>query len=84
METSLEVPARINTLQTEVAKILNVPSVELDLPLAQLGIDSLNVVELILVCQQVYPDVIDVSGINFDEHSTLREIDKCLLEASLS
>ena len=71
-------------LQSEVGNFLNVDTVDPDMPLAQLGIDSLNVVELILVCQQVYTHVLDVSAITFDEHSTLREIDKCLQENSMT
>jgi hypothetical protein len=70
-------------LQSEVASILNIETADLDMPLAQLGIDSLNVVELILLCQQIYPNVVDVSAITFDEHSTLREMHKCMLENSL-
>lgn len=73
----------LTQLQYEVANILNIETAEPDMPLAQLGIDSLNVVELILVCQQIYPNVVDISTITFDEHSTLREINKCLQENSL-
>jgi acyl carrier protein len=45
------------------------------MPLSQVGIDSLNVVELILVCQQVYTNVVNFDEIEIDENTTLREID---------
>lgn len=73
----------LDQLCMEVAKILKTDSVDADCPLGQLGIDSLNVVELILACQMIYPNVMDFDDLIFDENSTLREIDTCMLESSL-
>jgi len=73
----------LEQLCEEVAKILKTDSVDADCPLGQLGIDSLNVVELILACQIIYPNVMDFDDLLFDENSTLREIDVCMLESSL-
>ncbi|AWQ19097.1 MULTISPECIES: acyl carrier protein [Pantoea] len=73
----------LEQLCEEVAKILKTDSVDADCPLGQLGIDSLNVVELILACQMIYPNVMDFDDLLFDENSTLREIDVCMLESSL-
>lgn len=73
----------LEQLCEEVAKILKTDSVNADCPLGQLGIDSLNVVELILACQMIYPNVMDFDDLLFDENSTLREIDVCMLESSL-
>ncbi|AVV37521.1 MULTISPECIES: acyl carrier protein [Pantoea] len=73
----------LEQLCEEVAKILKTDSVDADCPLGQLGIDSLNVVELILACQMIYPNVMDFDDLIFDENSTLREIDVCMLESSL-
>lgn len=73
----------LDQLCEEVAKILKTDSVDADCPLGQLGIDSLNVVELILACQMIYPNVMDFDDLIFDENSTLREIDVCMLESSL-
>mgnify|MGYP000993804210 CR=1 FL=1 len=77
-QTSLE------QLCEEVAKVLKTDAVDADCPLGQLGIDSLNVVELILACQMIYPNVMDFDDLIFDEHSTLREIDACMTESSVS
>ncbi|CQJ56229.1 Phosphopantetheine attachment site [Yersinia intermedia] len=73
----------LEKLCEEVAKILKTDNVDADCPLGQLGIDSLNVVELILACQMIYPNVMDFDDLIFDENSTLREIDACMMESSL-
>ena len=57
----------LDRLCSEVASMLNVDSVDADTPLAQIGIDSLNIVELIIMCQQVYPDVLDFEDFAFEE-----------------
>ncbi|WP_218192027.1 phosphopantetheine-binding protein [Pseudomonas sp. Irchel s3b6] len=63
--------------------MLALESVDLDLPLSQIGIDSLNVVELILICQQVYVNVFNFDEIDIDENTTLREIDEQMLSLSV-
>lgn len=68
----------------EVAKILSTESADADIPLGQLGIDSLNVVELILVCQQIYSDVVNYEEYTWDENSTLREIDEHMQKCSVA
>lgn len=74
--------AALEKLCAEVAKILKVSTVDADCPLGQLGIDSLNVVELILACQLIYPNAMDFDDLSFDEHTTLREIDSRITESS--
>ena len=65
----------LEQLAEGVRAILGLEEVDLDMPLSQVGIDSLNVVELILVCQQVYTNVVNFDEIEIDENTTLREID---------
>ncbi|EKR5636369.1 acyl carrier protein [Escherichia coli] len=77
-------PTALEQLCEEVAKILKVNTIDADCPLGQLGIDSLNVVELILACQLIYPNVMDFDDLSFDEHSTLREIDSRMMESSVT
>jgi len=69
-------------LQTEVAEMLNKEQIDADTPLGELGVDSLNVVEVILICEQIYTDVSDPEALIFDEFTTLRDMDAQLLEAS--
>lgn len=73
----------LEQLCEEVAKILKVNAIDADSPLGQLGIDSLNVVELILACELIYSNVMDFDDLSFDEHSTLREIDSRMMESSV-
>ncbi len=74
--------SQLISLQTEVAQMLNKEKIDVDTPLGELGIDSLNVVEIILICEQVYIDVSDPEALIFDEFTTLRDMDAQLLEAS--
>lgn len=72
----METTSTIEELAQGVKSMLALESVDLDLPLSQIGIDSLNVVELILICQQVYVNVVNFDEIDIDENTTLREIDE--------
>ncbi|MBV8753538.1 MAG: acyl carrier protein [Hyphomicrobiales bacterium] len=62
--------------------MLALDEVDLDRPLSQIGVDSLNVVEMIIICQQVYTNVINYDAINIDENTTIREIDEQMLALS--
>ena len=73
----------ISELTTQVAQMLNKDEVDADTPIAELGVDSLNIVEVILICEQLYPGVMNPENLVFDEHTTLREMDSQLLENSL-
>ncbi|GAA4222691.1 hypothetical protein J4E08_08780 [Sagittula sp. NFXS13] len=69
-------------LQSGIQDMLALDSVDVDVSLAQIGIDSLNVVELILICQQIYVNVTDFDEIDIDENTTLREVDDQMLALS--
>ncbi len=73
----------LNSLSNSVAEMLGYETVSLDEPLSQIGIDSLNVVELILICQQIYVNCVNFEGIEIDENTTLREIDAQLMDLSV-
>lgn len=65
----------LNLLLEELKKILQIEEVDPDVPVGQLGIDSLNVIELILACQQIYDGVVDFENIDINEMTTVRGID---------
>ncbi|HEV3105689.1 MAG TPA: acyl carrier protein [Trinickia sp.] len=67
-ENALEILAR------EVAKILNIESVETNVGIGELGIDSLNVVELIVFCEQLYGSV-DPEALAITQYTTLEQLD---------
>lgn len=66
----------LDQLSHGVKEILGLDEVNVDVPMSQIGIDSLNVVEMIIVCQQVYSNVVNYEDISIDETTTLREIDE--------
>jgi acyl carrier protein len=82
MTAQAQTVAESNTLSLmlgEVAKILNVEKVDPEIGLAELGIDSLKVVELILVCDQLYGKSIDPAQLEINQFTTLRDLDRQLL-----
>jgi hypothetical protein len=66
----------LDQLSHGVKEILGLDEVDVDVPMSQIGIDSLNVVEMIIVCQQIYSNVVNYKDISIDETTTLREIDE--------
>lgn len=64
-------------LSQEVAKLLNVDSVSPDITLLELGIDSLNAVELTLVCDKIYAGV-NQEQLTLTQHTTLRDLNRQL------
>ena len=75
----------INTLEMlrkETAKILNVESVDAHIGLGELGIDSLNVVELIVFCEQLYGSI-DPEQLNITQFTTLEQLDTQLQQQTV-
>ncbi|NVK38334.1 MAG: acyl carrier protein [Gammaproteobacteria bacterium] len=68
----------LNQLLQEVAELLNKDSVDADATMMTLGVDSMNVVELIMICEEIYPNAIDPDSMEFDEYTTLRQLDENL------
>ena len=69
-------------LTQQTAEMLNKEEVDPDTPLGELGVDSLNVVELILICEQLYTGILNPEQLSFDEFTTLRDMHNQLLEFS--
>ncbi|WP_265304374.1 acyl carrier protein [Verminephrobacter eiseniae] len=59
----------------EMMKMPGVKTIDLDAPMSQLGVDSLNVVEMVVICQQIYTSVTNYQDIQIDENTTIRELD---------
>ena len=74
--------SQLPELQLQIAEMLQKEVVDADTPLGELGIDSLNVVEVILICEQIYTNMTDPEALNFDEFTTLRDMDTQMLELS--
>jgi len=69
----------LSLLASEVANILNVESVDPDVGMTELGVDSLNVVELMLVAEQLYPGS-EVEKLSLGQYTSLRDFDQQLRE----
>jgi hypothetical protein len=67
----------LTLLAEEVARILNVEKVDPDVGINELGVDSLNVVELMLVADQLYPGA-DVEKLSAGLYTSLRDFDQQL------
>ncbi len=74
----------LNQFSEHMMKMLGVKSIDVDAPMSQLGVDSLNIVEMVVICQQIYTNVTNYQDIQIDENTTLRELDAQLNELSLS
>ena len=74
MTTTTETLNTLELLKKEAAKILNLETVDTHVGLGELGIDSLNVVELIVYCEQLYGSI-DPEQLNITQYTTLEQID---------
>jgi acyl carrier protein len=76
----MSTPDNLNSLELlrkEVARILHTETPESDVPLAELGIDSLNVVELLLFCDQLYGSI-EMDRLDIGQFTTLQSLDEQL------
>ena len=74
MTTTTETLNTLELLKKEAAKILNIETVDTHVGRGELGIDSLNVVELIVYCEQLYGSI-DPEQLNITQYTTLEQID---------
>ncbi len=78
MSTTLE------QFSEEMKKLLALKEIDIDAPMSQLGVDSMNIVEMVIICQQIYTQVANYEDINIDENTTIRELDEQMLALELS
>lgn len=72
---------KLNVLCHKVAEMRGLDVVDADQALSALGIDSLNVVDLVLICQEIYPGGANINEMEIDEATSLRGIDEFLASA---
>ncbi len=70
----------LELLTAEVAKIAELENVDPDIGLNELGVDSLKLVELVLVCDQLYAISLDPERLEINEFTTLRDLDRQMRE----
>jgi hypothetical protein len=76
METTLA------QLSDGVNTMLALDEIGMDVALSQIGVDSLNMVEMIIICQQVYINAGNYDDTKIDGNTTLREIDQEMSDLS--
>lgn len=65
----------LDRFSEEMKKMLGIKTIDIDAPMSQLGVDSLNIVEMVIICQQIYTNVSNYEDIDIDENTTIRELD---------
>lgn len=82
--TSVEHPELLAELMKVTAEALKVESVDPNVPLPELGIDSLNIVEVIIACEEIYSKFrIDPARLEFDEMTSLTDMHKQMISFEL-
>jgi acyl carrier protein len=64
----------LRLLMTEVERIIGIESVTPEVAIGELGFDSLNIVELILACEQIY-GAVDLENLKLERFTSLAELD---------
>jgi acyl carrier protein len=72
----METKDTLNLLVGHVGKVLNQDSIDPDVAIGELGFDSMRVVELLLICDELYETSLDPESINIDQFTTLRDLDE--------
>lgn len=77
---TIEHPELLEELRKVTAEALKVDSVDPNVPLPELGIDSLNIVEVIIACEEIYGKFrIDPAKLEFDEMTSLMDMHKQMI-----
>lgn len=70
----------LDRLERTTAEVLRLECVDPDTGIVELGLDSVRVIELILLLEQVYGTSIQPERLSVDQSTTLRDIDRQMLE----
>ena len=66
----------LTDLTAKIEQLLGKTAIDVDVPLSMLGVDSMNIVEMVIICQQIYLGVTNYEDIDITEHTTLRDLDE--------
>ncbi|MGL6208445.1 MAG: phosphopantetheine-binding protein [Paracoccaceae bacterium] len=65
----------LTALTAKMEQLLGKTAIDVDVPLSMLGVDSMNIVEMVIICQQIYLGVTNYEDIDITEHTTLSDLD---------
>jgi len=75
----------LEQLVAVTAEALKTDTVDANVPLSEIGIDSLNIVEVIIACEEIYGDFqIDPSELEFDELTSLMDMHNQMIAFDLA
>jgi acyl carrier protein len=75
----------LTQLMNVTAEALKADTVDPNVPLPELGIDSLNIVEVIIACEEIYGEFrIDPSNLEFDEMTSLLDMHRQMISFPLA
>ena len=78
-------PELLQKLITVTAEALKTDTVDPHVPLAEIGIDSLNIVEVIIACEEIYSDFqIDPSELEFDDLTSLADMHNQMISFAMA
>jgi acyl carrier protein len=72
----MQAPDTLSQLADRVQQALSLDQVDPDIAIGELGFDSMRVVELILICDQLYDTPINAEAIDLNQYTTLRDLDR--------
>ena len=56
----------LSAFREEMKRMLGTKTIDVDAPMSQIGVDSLNIVEMVIICQQIYIALVDYEDIEMD------------------
>lgn len=65
----------LDRLVEGVRSTLRLDVIGTDVPIGELGFDSMNIVELIVICDQIYQVPVNPESIELTQYTTLRDLD---------
>lgn len=75
----------LSKLVQVTAEALKTDTVDPSVPLSEIGIDSLNIVEVIIACEEIYHEFqIDPSELEFDEMTSLVDMHQQMISFDLA
>lgn len=77
-----EQTSTLTLLLQKVKEIVNRDNIDADVPIGEMGVDSLTLIELILACDQIYPGANAAEADSLNQFTTLRELDGILATLS--
>ena len=78
----LEDTNTLRLLMEAVKKVIGDSKIDEDIPIVDLGIDSLALVDALFDTKDIYPDVHDLDMLEIGVETTLRDLDRQLLSQS--